>query len=98
VVARVDGLDAGELKDLAVAVRDAGPAAVVLGGSPTGDGAALVAVVAKDSGRHAGELIAEPARTLGGGAGRQPDIATAGGKRADRIDDALQQVRASLGV
>jgi alanyl-tRNA synthetase len=99
VVARVDGLDAGGLRELAAAVRDQpGVHTVVLGGSPTGEGVALVAAVAKESGRNAGELIADPAKTVGGGAGRQPDIATAGGKRPDRIDEALDQVRAALGI
>ena len=99
VVARVDGLDAGVMRELAVAVRDQpGITTVVLGGSPTGDGATLVAAVTKESGRAAGELIAEAARTVGGGAGRQPDIATAGGKLPARLDEALDQVRAALGV
>ncbi len=96
LVARVDGLDAGGLRELAAAVRDLGVGVVVLGGSPSGDGAAIVAAVSPESGRNAGELIAEPARTVGGGAGRQPDIATAGGKRPERIEDALAQVRAAL--
>jgi alanyl-tRNA synthetase len=99
VVARVDGLDAGAMRELAVAVRDQpGINTVVVGGTPTGEGVTLVAAVTKDSGRSAGELIAEPARTVGGGAGRQPDIATAGGKLPDRIDDALAQVRVALGL
>jgi alanyl-tRNA synthetase len=99
VVARVDGLDAGAMRELAVAIRDQpGINTVVVGGTPTGEGVTLVAAVTKDSGRSAGELIAEPARTVGGGAGRQPDIATAGGKLPDRIDDALAQVRVALGL
>jgi alanyl-tRNA synthetase len=99
VVARVDGLDAAAMRELTIAVRDQpGVSTVVLGGTPTGEGVVLVAAVTKDSGRSAGELIAEPARTVGGGAGRQPDVATAGGKLPDRIDDALAQVRVALGL
>jgi alanyl-tRNA synthetase len=98
VVARVDGLDPGALRALALAVRDRqGVEVVVLGGSPDGERVALVAAVAKQSDRNAGELIAAPARTVGGGAGRQPDVATAGGKLPGEIDAALAQVRAELG-
>ncbi len=102
VVARVDDLDSGALRDLALAVRDQpGVEVVVLGGSPDGARAALVAAVtpgAREGGRPAGELIAEAARTVGGGAGRQPDVATAGGKLPDRLEEALGQVRATLGL
>ncbi|MHB8466374.1 MAG: alanine--tRNA ligase [Acidimicrobiales bacterium] len=97
VVTRIDGLDQGALRDLAVSVRDQpGIDVVVLGGSPDGERAALVAAVTKESGRSAGELLTDAARTVGGGAGRQADIATAGGKLAANIDDALGQVRAAL--
>ena len=98
VVARVDGLDAGALRELAVGrARPGGGTVVVLGGSPTGEGVALVAAVAKDSGATAVELIADAARTVGGGAGGRGDMATAGGKLPARIDEALDQVRAALG-
>jgi alanyl-tRNA synthetase len=98
VVARVDGVDQGALRDLALAVRGTpGVTVVVLGGSPDGSRAALVAAVTPDSGRAAGELIGGAARTVGGGAGKQRDVATAGGKLADRIDEALDQVRGLLG-
>jgi alanyl-tRNA synthetase len=98
VVARVDGLDGGDMRSLALAVRDQpGITTVVLAGSP-GDGkVAMVAAVTSDAGRPAGELLAGPARTVGGGAGRQPDVATAGGRLPERIDDALDEVRAALG-
>jgi alanyl-tRNA synthetase len=98
VVARVDGLDAGALRDLAIAVRDhPGVEVVVLGGTPDGSRVSLVSAV-KPGQRPAGELISDAAKTVGGGAGRQADIATAGGKLADRLDDALSQVRSLLGL
>jgi alanyl-tRNA synthetase len=99
VVARVDGLDGNALKELAVTVRDhPGIRAVVLLGSPDGERAALVAAVAPGSGLVAHELLAEAARTTGGGGGKQVDVATAGGKSAAGIDEALGQVRAALGL
>ena len=97
VVARVDGLDPAALRELALAIRDQpGVDVVVLGGTPDDERVALVAAVGPDSGRNAGELIADAARTVGGGAGRQPDVATAGGKTPGRLDEALDQVRGLL--
>jgi alanyl-tRNA synthetase len=68
---------------------------VVLGGvSPTG-GVSLVAAVAPGSGRVAGDLIKEAARAVGGGGGGKGDIATAGGKNAAGLDEALTLARAA---
>ncbi|GAC1594314.1 MAG: alanine--tRNA ligase [Acidimicrobiales bacterium] len=97
VVTRIDALDQGALRDLALAIRDQpGVDVVVLGGSPDGQRVTLVAAVRTSSGRNAGELIAGAARTVGGGAGKQPDVATAGGKQPERIDAALDEVREAL--
>jgi alanyl-tRNA synthetase len=99
VVARVDGLDGNALKELVVTVRDhPGIRAAVLLGSPDGERAALVAAVAPDSGLVAHELLTEAARICGGGGGKQADVATAGGKSAAGVDEALRQVRAALGL
>ena len=99
VVARVDGTTREEIKDLAVAVRDqAGVEAVVLIGSPDTGGVALVSAVRKDSGRNASALIADAARAVGGGGGKDPLLATAGGKDASQIDVALDLARAAAGL
>jgi len=98
VVARIDGLDQGSLRELALTIRDQpGIEVVVLGGSPDGERVSLVAAVTPGSGRRAGELLGDAARAVGGGAGRQPDVATAGGKLPAKIDEALELVRAALG-
>jgi alanyl-tRNA synthetase len=99
VVARVDGLARDDLRSLAVAVRDQ-PAirAVVLIGAPDGGGVALVSATTADGGLDAGTLIADAARTVGGGGGKHPELAVAGGKDPSRIDDALDQARAAAGL
>jgi alanyl-tRNA synthetase len=97
VVSRVDDLDRGGLRELAVAVRDKpGVVAVVLGGAPTGGGAALVAAVDPDGDLHAADLLSEAKATIGGGGGNDPVLAVAGGKNADAIGEALDQVRAAI--
>ena len=99
VVARVDGLARDGLRDLAVAVRDQpGVRAVILGGAPSGGGAALVAAVAADSGLHAGELIADASKSIKGGGGKAADLAVAGGKDPEGIDDALAAARRAAGL
>jgi alanyl-tRNA synthetase len=99
VVARVAGLAPDEVRDLAVAVRQQpGVRGAVIGGEKPDGGVTLVAAVAKDSGLHAGELIADAARTVGGGGGKGPELAQAGGRDASRLDEALDQVRAAAGL
>ncbi|MCB0971374.1 MAG: alanine--tRNA ligase, partial [Acidimicrobiales bacterium] len=97
VVARVDGLARDDLRSLAVAVRDQGVRAAVLIGAPDGGGVALVAATVPD-GPDAGSLIADAARTVGGGGGKHPELAVAGGKDPDRIDEALDAARAAAGL
>ena len=99
VVAAVEGVDRGQLRDLAIATRDRpGVTAVVLGAAPDGGGAALVSAVAADCDLNAGELIAEAAATIGGGGGRDAKLAIAGGRDPSRLEEALSQVRAAAGI
>jgi alanyl-tRNA synthetase len=99
VVARIDDLSRDELKDLAVAVRNHDDvAAVVLGGVPDSGGAALVAAVNPDNPFGAGDLIAEGAKAIKGGGGRGDDLAMAGGKDQDGIDQALELARQAAGI
>ncbi|MDP8937484.1 MAG: alanine--tRNA ligase [Actinomycetota bacterium] len=94
VVARVDGTSRDDLKTLAVDTRNRpGIRAVVLGGEPEGGGVALVAAVAKDSGLEASALLADAARTVGGGGGKSAEVAVAGGRDPSRLDEALEQAR-----
>ena len=91
VCARVDGLSAGDLRDLVVAVRQVpGTRAAVLCGVTDSGGVSLVSAVAAGFPVAAGELIKEAARAIGGGGGGKGDVATAGGKEPAGIDDALR--------
>jgi len=99
VVARVDGTTRDDLKDLALAVRDQpGMRAVVLGGEPEGGGVSLIAAVVKNSGLDASRLLADAARTVGGGGGRGAEVAMAGGRDPARLDEALDQARQAAGA
>ncbi|WP_426572736.1 alanine--tRNA ligase [Aquihabitans sp. McL0605] len=99
VVARVDGLGRDDLRSLGVAVRDQpGIRGVVLIGAPDAGGVALVSATTADGGLDAGELISVAARTVGGGGGKHPELAVAGGKDASKIDEALDQARTAAGI
>jgi alanyl-tRNA synthetase len=91
VVERVDGVDPGELRDLAIAVRQqSGIRRVVLVGETPSGGVSLVAAVQPDEGIPAADLISTAARAVGGGGGGKGDIATAGGKDPSGIDEAMR--------
>jgi alanyl-tRNA synthetase len=90
VVARLDGSEPSDLRDLAVAVRQQpGVRRVVLMGQTPGGGVSLVAAVQPNEGIPAADLIKDAARAVGGGGGGKGDIATAGGKNPAGLDEAL---------
>lgn len=94
VVARVDGVTSNDLRDLAIAVRQhGGVQAVVLAGLNDTGGVSIVGAVVSSLGVHAGELIKDAARAVGGGGGGKGDIATAGGKNPEGIDECLKIAR-----
>jgi alanyl-tRNA synthetase len=94
VVARVDGVSAQDLRDLAVAVRQQqGIRAVVLAGVNDTGGVSIVGATVPGLAVQAGELIKDAARAVGGGGGGKGDIATAGGKNPEGIDQCLDIAR-----
>ena len=96
VVARVDGIDRDGLRGLAMAIRDHdGVRAAILGAAPEGGGAALVSAVSADSDLDAGALLADAAKTIGGGGRPNPDVTMVGGKAPEGLDEALEQARSA---
>ncbi|MGA2528253.1 MAG: alanine--tRNA ligase [Acidimicrobiales bacterium] len=98
VVKRRDGLEAGELRDLAIAVRDhPGVDAVGLVGLSGPERVAVVVAARKESGIDARTAAVAAATAVGGGGGGSPELATAGGRNVAGIEQAVQNLRASLG-
>jgi alanyl-tRNA synthetase len=91
VVQRIDRVDPGDLRDLAIAIRRQPEIrrVVLMGESPSG-GVSLVAAVDPGEGIPAADLIKAAARAVGGGGGGKGDIATAGGKNPAGLDEAMQ--------
>jgi alanyl-tRNA synthetase len=98
LVARVDGMVQDQMRELAAQARQVGSLrTVVLGGTPDGEKVSLVALVAKGTEPTAPDLVGPAARIVGGGGGgKNPEQAMAGGRDASRIDEALDHVRAAL--
>jgi alanyl-tRNA synthetase len=85
----VDDLPPGDLRDLAIAVRNQPSVrAVVLGGRSDTGGASLVAALASGVG-PAADVLREAARAVKGGGGGKGDVAVAGGKDPGGVDEAL---------
>jgi len=88
-----------ELLELASRVRDKlGEAAVVLGGAADGK-VALVAVVSPsvvERGVSAASVVREAAAVVGGGGGGRDEVAQAGGRDPERLDEALETARRAL--
>ncbi|NBO68498.1 MAG: hypothetical protein EBV40_06665 [Actinobacteria bacterium] len=90
VVQRVDQMMPADLRELALAIRaNKDIKAVVLGGVTPSGGVALVAATGAGVTTPAGELISQAAKLVGGGGGGKGDVATAGGKNASALDEAL---------
>jgi alanyl-tRNA synthetase len=87
--------DANTLRDEADRLRDQlGSGLVVLGSRSTG-AVLVIAATTKDlAGKrvHAGNIVRELARMVGGGGGGRPDMAQAGGPNVDALPDALERV------
>ncbi len=92
VIASVKELAMDDLRDLTDKVRDKLQSGIVLMGSVQDDKVNFVAMATKDvvqKGFHAGKLIKEVAKVAGGGGGGRPDMAQAGGKNPDKLEEAL---------
>jgi len=96
VFARRDGLDADGLRSLAFQVRERLGSGIGIIGSVVDGKGGLVAWVSDDlvdTGVSAGELLTGPARALGGGGGKDPKLAQAGGPAGTEMDEALELAR-----
>jgi len=92
------------LRQMALAQGQPDTGAVIVLGAVLNNKATLVAAVSPDlvqRGLHAGKLVGEIARQIGGSGGGRPELGQAGGGEASRIHKALnlveQKVREALG-
>ena len=92
LAASVPDVDMNGLRDLGDQLKEKlGSGVVVLASAKDGK-VSLLAMVTDDAmkkGAHAGKLIKEVAAVVGGGGGGRPNMAQAGGKNPEKIDEAV---------
>jgi alanyl-tRNA synthetase len=87
--------DANTLRDQADSLRSKLGSGVVVLGSRENGNVILVAAATKDllsKGIHAGNIVREVAKVVGGGGGGRPDMAQAGGRLPEALPEALEKV------
>ncbi len=92
VSARMDDLDAAALRSLGDSLKEKLQDACILLSSYNNDKISIIAMATKSAvarGVHCGKLISAVAQHTGGGGGGKPDSATAGGKDASKLDEAM---------
>jgi alanyl-tRNA synthetase len=94
ISAQVNGVDPSVLRELAEQIGAKIASGIVVPDVASNGKVALVGFVSKDLQKkfHAGNIIKKVAEIVGGSGGGRPDFAQAGGKDAEKIDQALQAV------
>jgi alanyl-tRNA synthetase len=97
VVREMKDVDGNQLKALGDRIREKGKNVAALLIAKNKDKLNLVCVVGddliKEKKLHAGNIVREVARQVGGGGGGRPHLATAGGKDVDKKDKAIAKFK-----
>ncbi|NMB17241.1 MAG: alanine--tRNA ligase, partial [Firmicutes bacterium] len=99
LVTRVEDTDMEVLRQMGDYLRDRLQPGVVVLGSSNGDKVILLGMASKEvvsRGIHMGEVIKKTAQVVGGGGGGRPDMAQAGGKNPQKLDDALRTAKETV--
>jgi alanyl-tRNA synthetase len=94
LASKVDEIDRDGLRQLVDTLRQKMGSGVVVLGTVENGKVGLISGVTKDLGSrlHAGNIVQEVARLVGGSGGGRPDLAEAGGKDTSALDGAIDQV------
>ena len=91
----VEASNVDAMRDMGDWLRDKLGSGVVVLGAVIGGRPALVAMVTPDlvsRGHSASDIVKGAAKAIGGGGGGRPDVAQAGGRRAEGLEEALGMV------
>lgn len=97
--AALKDVDANSLRDLADKTRDKMGDGVVVLGSDINGKVQLIAMATKNAvlkGINCGKIIKEVASICGGGGGGRPDMAQAGGKKPEKLEEAIEKVESIM--
>ncbi len=94
IASKVDGFDREALRGMVDTLRQKLGSGVVALGMVADDKVALIVGVTKDLNPkvHAGKIVQELAKLVGGSGGGRPDLAEAGGKDTSGLQNAIDQV------
>lgn len=100
VAKKLEGVTKDALRDFADQLRDKhSPVAMILGAEIEGKVALIAAVskpLVKDRNLHAGNVVKAAATVAGGGGGGRPDMAEAGARLVEKLDEAIAAGAAEL--
>jgi len=92
IVANLGELKADDLRKIGDIIKSKLESYVVVFGAKAGEKCVFLSMVSDDqikAGKHAGNIIREVAKIAGGGGGGKPNMAQAGGKDFNKIDEAI---------
>ena len=92
---KANDMDMEGLRNLGDEIKNRLESGVIVLSSTQGEKISFVSMVTKDlnnKGIHAGNIVKEVAKIAGGSGGGRPDMAQAGGKDKDKVDEALAKV------
>ncbi|MBR5152512.1 MAG: alanine--tRNA ligase [Clostridia bacterium] len=97
VVAKLmgDGMDMNTLREIGDTLKSKENNAVIVLASKDGAKVNIISMATAEAvskGAHAGKIISEVAKTMGGGGGGKPESAQAGGKDSSKAEEALAKV------
>ena len=96
IVLKVNDIEMNELRNLGDNLKQKVANGVVVLASVSGSNVSLLAMAGNEAvskGIHAGNIIKSIATIVGGGGGGRPNMAQAGGKRAEETDKALDEAK-----
>jgi alanyl-tRNA synthetase len=92
---RVPATDVDTMRQMTDWFRDKLGSSVVAVGAVIDDKPLIVAAVTDDlvsRGMHAGNIVRDAAKLMGGGGGGRPTLAQAGGRESAKLEEALQSI------
>ena len=95
LAARTSASNADAMREMGDRLKEKLSSAVIVLAAVDDNRPSIVAIVTPDlvvRGLHAGDIARETAQVMEGGGGGRPEMAQAGGKRADKLDEALARV------
>ena len=96
IVSQVKDVDGETLRKLGDKLKDKLGSGVVVLGSAINGKVQFIAMATKDvvaKGIHCGKIVKEAATIAGGGGGGRPDMAQAGGKNPEKLQESMEKVR-----